>query len=77
MKVDISSERRGVDEGGQQLGLGADASDGAVKVLTVQPLAADVKKQDLRHRALFDPARPRFALPGEVPIQCGPKPAAP
>jgi 2',3'-cyclic-nucleotide 2'-phosphodiesterase (5'-nucleotidase family) len=26
---------------------------------------------DSRDRSLFDPARPRFALPGEVPIKCG------
>ena len=32
---------------------------------------------DASDRALFDPARPRFALPGEVPIQCGQQQPAP
>ena len=27
---------------------------------------------DASDRSLFDPAHPRFALPGEVPIHCGP-----
>ena len=38
MKLDISTQRCGVDERGQELGPGADASDGAVKVLAEGPV---------------------------------------